>query len=58
MAKTAGFAVAYGASADTVLARIRAGGGVAELIDVENMLENRRIATRFTTSTPPTTWSS
>ena len=40
MAKTAGFAVAYGASADTVLARIRAGGGVAELVDVENMLEN------------------
>jgi uracil-DNA glycosylase family 4 len=39
MAKTAGFAVAYGASADTVLARIRASGGVAELADVEAMLD-------------------
>jgi uracil-DNA glycosylase family 4 len=39
MAKTSSFAVAYGASADTVLARIRASGGVAEMADVEAMLE-------------------
>ena len=44
MAKTAGFACCYGASADTVLARIRASGGVAELTDVENMLEKLRVS--------------
>jgi uracil-DNA glycosylase family 4 len=42
MAKQSGFATAYGASADTVLARIRASGGVAELADVERMLEQLR----------------
>ena len=42
MAKTAGFACCYGASADTVLARIRASGGVAEMADVEAMLEKLR----------------
>ena len=39
MAKSATFACCYGASADTVLARIRASGGVVELVDVENMLK-------------------
>ena len=42
MGKTAGLACCYGATADTVLARIRAGGGVAELADVEAMLGKLR----------------